>query len=141
MKKKYQGNERVKQSIIQALRKEFETLEMKSGEGVFDYFSRVMSVANKMRVHGKQMRDVTIVEKILRSLSDKFNYIVCSIEESKDSDLLSINELQSSLIVHQQKFHRHKGEEQALQVIHEESVGGRGRGHGSSRGGDRGRGH
>ena len=65
MKKKYKGNERVKQSIIQALRKEFETLEMKSGEGVFDYFSRVMFVANKMRVHGEQMRDVTIVEKIL----------------------------------------------------------------------------
>ena len=53
---------------------------MKSGEGVSDYFSRVVSVANKMRVHGEQMRDVTIVEKILRSLSDKFNYIVCSIE-------------------------------------------------------------
>ena len=101
MKKKYEGNERVKRSIIQALRKEFETLEMKSGEGVSDYFSRVMSVANKMRVHGKQMRDVTIVEKILRSLSDKFNYIVCSIEESKDTDLLSIDELQSSLIVHE----------------------------------------
>nr|CAN76379.1 hypothetical protein VITISV_017862 [Vitis vinifera] len=105
MKKKYEGNERVKRSIIQALRKEFETLEMKSGEGVFDYFSRVMFVANKMRVH-----------------------------ESKDIDLLSIDELQSSLIVHEQKFHRHKGEEQALKVIHEESVGGRGRGRGSSRG-------
>ena len=65
MKKKYEGNERVKRSILQALRKEFETLEMKSGEGVSDYFSRVMFVANKMRVHGEQMRDVTIVEKIL----------------------------------------------------------------------------
>ena len=63
MKKKYEGNERVKRSIIQALRKEFETLEMKFGEGVFDDFSRVMSIANKMRVHGEQMRDVTIVEK------------------------------------------------------------------------------
>ncbi|TXG51086.1 hypothetical protein EZV62_023610 [Acer yangbiense] len=97
MKRKYEGNERVKRSILQALRKEFETLEMKSGEGVSDYFSRVMSVANKMRVHGEQMRDVTIVEKILRSLSDKFNYIVCSIEESKDIDRLLIDELQSSL--------------------------------------------
>ena len=128
MKKKYEGNERVKRSILQALRKEFETLEMKSGEGVSDYFSRVMFVANKTRVHGEQMRDVTIVQKILRSLSDKFNYVVCSIEESKDIDLLSIDELQSSLIVHEQKFHRHKGEEQALKVIHEENVGGKGRG-------------
>ena len=139
MKKKYEGNERVKQSIIQALRKEFETIEMKFGEGVSDYFSRVMSVANKMRVHGEQMRDVTIVGKILQSLSDKFNYIVCSIEESKDMNLLSIDELQSSLIVHEQKFHRHKRKEQALKVIHEESVARRGRGRGSSRGRGKGR--
>ncbi|KAI9194130.1 hypothetical protein LWI28_003355 [Acer negundo] len=95
---------------------------MKFGEGVSDYFSRVMSVANKMRVHGEQMRDVTIVEKILRSLSDKFNYIVCSIEESKDIDRLSIDELQSSLVVHEQKFHRHNGEEQALKVTFEDRV-------------------
>jgi hypothetical protein len=38
---------------------------MKSGEKVSVYFSRVMSMANKMRVHGERMVDVTIVEKIL----------------------------------------------------------------------------
>ena len=126
MRRKYEGNKRVKRSILQALCKEFEILKMKSGEGVSDYFSRVMTVANKMRIYGEQMRDVTIVEKILRSLNDKFNYIVCSIEESKDIDILSIDELQSSLVVHEQKFHRHNREEQALKVTFE----GRGRGRG-----------
>lgn len=63
----------MKRSVLQALRKEFETLEMKSGENVSDYFSRVMIVANKMRLHGEEMQDVTIVEKILRSLTEKFN--------------------------------------------------------------------
>jgi hypothetical protein len=131
MKKKYEGNARVKRSILQALRKEFETLEMKSGEKVSVYFSRIMYVANKMRVHGERMVDVTIVEKILRPLTYKFNYTVCSIEESKDIDSLSIDELQSSLIVHEQKFHKHDREEQALKVTHEERSGGRGRGQGS----------
>lgn len=130
----------MKRSILQALRKEFEILEMKSGEKVSDYFSRVMSVANKMRVHGELMVDVTIVEKILCSLTYKFNYIVCSIEESKDIDSLSIDELQSSLIVHEQKFHKPDGEEQALKVTHEDRSGGRGRGRGSFRGRGRGRG-
>lgn len=78
MRKKYEGNARVKRSVLQGLRKEFETLEMKSGEIVSDYFSRVMSVANKMRVHGEKIKDVTIVEKILRSLSEKFNNVFCS---------------------------------------------------------------
>ncbi|CAI9787681.1 unnamed protein product [Fraxinus pennsylvanica] len=114
MKRKYEGNIRVKRSTLQGLRRDFETLEMKSGETITTYFSRVMAVANKMRVYGDVMTDVTVVEKILRSLTDKFNYIVCAIEESKDIDAMSIDELQSSLIVHEQKFNRHSNDEQAL---------------------------
>ena len=34
MRKKYEGNARLKRSPLQALRREFETLEMRSGEGV-----------------------------------------------------------------------------------------------------------
>lgn len=139
MKKKYEGKNRVKRSILQALRKEFEILEMKSG-GVSDYFSRVMSAANKMRVYGEQIKDSVVVEKILWSLSEKFNYIVCSIEESKDIDNLSIDELQSSLIVHEQKFQRNKAEEQVLKVHHEEGTRGRGRDRGRTSSRGRGRG-
>ncbi|CAL5432597.1 unnamed protein product [Camellia sinensis] len=126
MKKKFEGSARVKRSHLQALRREFETLEMKAGEGVFEYFSRVLSVANKMGTYGEQMQDVTVVEKILRSLSEKFNYVVCSIEESKNIDQLSIDELQSSLIVHEQKLQRHTGEEQALKITSEDRFGARG---------------
>ena len=140
MKKKYEGNARVKRSILQALRRDFETLEMKSGECITHYFSRVMLVSNKMRFHGEQMREVTIVEKILRSLTDNFNYIVCSIEESKDIDTLTIDELQSSLIVHEQKFHQKPVEEQALKVTTNERIGAGGRGRNSYRGRARGRG-
>ena len=93
MTKKFEGSARVKRSHLQALRKEFEILEMKIGEGVSEYFSRVLSVANKMRTYGKQMQDIKVVEKILRLLTEKFNYVVCSIEESKDIDQLSIDEL------------------------------------------------
>lgn len=95
MKKKYEGNARLKRSHLLTLCREFETLEKKLGEGVSDYFLRVIYVANRMRVNGEQMRDVMVVEKILQSLSDKFNYIVYSIEESNDIDQLSIDELQS----------------------------------------------
>ncbi|XP_058103560.1 uncharacterized protein LOC131247144 [Magnolia sinica] len=101
MKKKIEGNARVKRSHLQALRSEFETLEMRSCEKVTEYFSRVMTVANKMRIYGEDMQDVKVVEKILRSLTEKFNYVVCSIEELKDIDVLTVDELQSSLIVHE----------------------------------------
>ncbi|XP_073260147.1 uncharacterized protein [Populus alba] len=97
MKKRFEGNARVKKSHLQVLRQEFETLDMKFN-GVIEYFYRVMTAANKMRVYREEMEDVKIVEKILRTLTEKFNYIVCCIEESKDIDKLSVDELQSSLI-------------------------------------------
>ncbi|CAN6694131.1 unnamed protein product [Malus baccata var. baccata] len=60
--------------------------------------------------------------------------------ESKDLDILSIDELQSRLLVHEQRMIRHGVEEQALKVTCEENFGGRGRGRGSFRGRGRGRG-
>ena len=76
------------------------------------------------------------MEKILPSLTEKFNFVVCSIEESKDIDALTIDELHSSLIVHEQKFKKRNDEEQAFKVTYE---GGRGYGRGAYRGRGRGR--
>jgi hypothetical protein len=140
MRKKFEGNARVKRSTLQALRRDFEILEMKASETITEYFARVMGIANKMRSNGEQMKDVTIVEKILRTLTEKFNYVVVSIEESKDIDALTVDKLQSSLVVHEQKCHRSNGEEQALKVIVADRNGGRGRGRGDYRGRGRGRG-
>eukprot|EP00257_Ricinus_communis_P013312 XP_015570725.1 uncharacterized protein LOC107260781 [Ricinus communis] len=58
MKIKFQGNARVKRAQLQALRREFEVLEMKVGESVSNYFSQVMTVANNMRNYREDMSDV-----------------------------------------------------------------------------------
>jgi hypothetical protein len=137
MKKKFQGNARVKRAQLQALRKDFETLHMKEGEIVSDYFARTLT--NKMRFHGEKMSDVTVIEKILRSMTLKFNYVVCSIEESKDLDAMSIDELQSSLLVHAQRMQGYIVEEQALQITHDNNFGKPSRGRSSFRGRGRGR--
>ncbi len=73
-----------------------------------------MVIANKMRIHGERLEEVTVVEKILRSMLLKFNFVVWSIKESKDLDTLSLDELQNSLMVHEQKFVHQDKEEQAL---------------------------
>ncbi|XP_012458319.1 uncharacterized protein LOC105779116 [Gossypium raimondii] len=115
--KEDQGNVRAKRAQLQALHVEFETLRMKSGETVSDYFSRTMAITNKMRIYQDKLEDVAIVEKILRSMLPKFNFIICSIEESKDLDTLSIDELQNSLVVHEQKLIQQDNEEQALKQL------------------------
>lgn len=135
MKKKYQGSTRAKRQQLQALRTEFEALRMKTGESVTDYFSRTMAIVNKMRIHGDKTEDVTIVEKILRSMTPKFNYVVCSREESKDVDSLSLDELQSSLMIHEHKMNQQEPQEQALKVATENvPPAGRGRGRSGGRG-------
>ena len=139
LKQKYQGTARVQRAQRQALRKEFEMLNMKVGESVNEYFARTLTIANKMRVHGEKMEDVVVIEKILRSMTPKFDYVVCSIEESNDLDTLSIDVLQSSLLVHEQRMNGHLVEEQALKVTYEDQPRGRGRGRGGFRGRGRGR--
>ncbi|KAA0038936.1 Retrovirus-related Pol polyprotein from transposon TNT 1-94 [Cucumis melo var. makuwa] len=107
---------KAKRVQLQSLRTEFETLRMKISESVIDFFARTMKIANKMRIHGEKMEDVTIVEKILPSMTPKFNFVVCSIEESKDINNLSIDELQSSLLVHEQKVTKQEKKEQVLKA-------------------------
>ena len=140
LKQKYRRTARVKRAQLQVPWKDFEILHMKVRESVNEYFTRTLTIANKMRIHVEKMEDVAIIEKILRSMTPKFDYVVCSIEESHDLDTLSIDELQSSLLVHEQRMNGHAVEEQALKVTHEDQSGGQGRGRGRYRGRGRGRG-
>jgi len=52
---------------------------MKNGESINDYFARTLLIANKIRVLGETMSDLNIIEKILRSMTLRFDYVVCSI--------------------------------------------------------------
>ncbi|CAL8148452.1 unnamed protein product [Prunus armeniaca] len=77
-------------------------------------------------------------------MTTKFDYIVCSTEESNDVEQLSIDELQSSLLVHEQKINQSTSEEHALKVSTNidssatRGCGGCGRGRGRGGGHERG---
>jgi hypothetical protein len=126
MAKKFQGFTRVKRAQLQALRREFEMLRMKEEESVNDYFSRVLAIVNKMKIQGETMEERIVVEKILRSMAGKFNYVVCAIDECKNVETLQIDELQGSLLVHEQKMRLVKEEEQALKASNGDRATGRG---------------
>ena len=81
-----------------------------------------------MKIHGENMQQVAIIEKILRSMTSRFDYVVCSVEESNNLDTLTIDELQSSLLVHEQRMNGHGGDEHALKVAYDDRIGGRGGG-------------
>ncbi|GAA0147365.1 hypothetical protein LIER_07085 [Lithospermum erythrorhizon] len=117
MKRKFGGNDRVKKALRNSLRREFELLEMKKEENIEDYFGRVNMVCNKLRSNGEDMNDSKIVHKILRTLTDKYTYVVVSIEESRDIEGITVDELQSSLSTHEQKFTRKSREEGGVEQV------------------------
>ena len=57
-----------------------------------------------MRSNEKDMPNKKIVEKIMHTKTEKFTYDVVSVEESKDTDNISIDELKSFLVMHEQNF-------------------------------------
>ncbi|GAA0183466.1 hypothetical protein LIER_42410 [Lithospermum erythrorhizon] len=79
-----------------------------------------MSIANKLRSNGEEIPNSEIVEKILRTLSDQFTYLVVSVEESRDIDNMYVDDLQSTLNMHAQKLNRrHKEEDDQVLKVEE----------------------
>ncbi|XP_047258060.1 uncharacterized protein LOC124890264 [Capsicum annuum] len=89
---------------------------MKEGESVLSYCARTMENTNKIHFHGEKMDEVSIVENILRSLTSKYNYVVWLIEESKDIDELSLDELQKKKEEVEVEAEKEKEEEEILEV-------------------------
>ncbi|XP_077230180.1 uncharacterized protein LOC143863401 [Tasmannia lanceolata] len=97
----YKGEDKVKLVKLQTLRCDFDALRMKDFESVEDFYNHVISLVNQLRINGEDIQDRRIVEKILRSLTRKFEYIVVVIEESKDLATLSLESLLGSLQSHE----------------------------------------
>ncbi|GKV53012.1 hypothetical protein SLEP1_g59562 [Rubroshorea leprosula] len=92
-------------------------LNKSTSKNIWDSMKKkTMAIANKMRNHGENLEDVAIVEKILRSMTTKFNYVVCSIEKSNNIEALSLDELQNSLLIHERKINRQDKQEQKVQI-------------------------
>ena len=97
----HNGGEKVKQVKLQSYRRKYEMMQMEEDQKVSDYFSKMNEIVNLMKNCGENISDQMVVEKVLRSLSQKFDFIVVAIQETKDVKTMKLEELQSSLEAHE----------------------------------------
>ncbi|XP_019434367.1 PREDICTED: uncharacterized protein LOC109341033 [Lupinus angustifolius] len=95
----YSDGVKVKKVRLQMLRNQYDLLQLEEQETIEDYFTRIRILTNVMRSCGEKIHEQVVVEKILGTLSGKFDHVVIAIEESKHHENFKIDELQGSLDV------------------------------------------
>jgi len=70
-------------------------------ETVADYFSRLQILVNDTHNCDESMKDSKIMEKVLQTLTSHFDHMVVAIEESKDLESMTVEELQNFLEAHE----------------------------------------
>ena len=97
----YKGDGNVKGAKLQTYKRQFEYFTMKEDEDIVAYFLQVDEIVNTMRGLGEKIENPALVQKILRSLPMRFDSKVSSLEERKDLDKLSMDELHGILTAYE----------------------------------------
>eukprot|EP00253_Pinus_taeda_P022119 PITA_22119 len=82
---------KVKRAKLQTLRMQYENLRMYNDESVANYFLRIDEIVNCMKNLGEEIKEVVVVEKVLISLSPKFESKVFAIEEKENLQKITMS--------------------------------------------------
>ncbi|XP_076895914.1 uncharacterized protein LOC143548707 [Bidens hawaiensis] len=116
--KAYKGEQRVQRVKLQTLRTEFDTLRMSEIETIEEYFNKITTIVNQLQMNEEKNEEQKIIEKILRTLTRKFESVVVAIEESKDITTMPTKELMGILQSHELRLKQYddRSIDQAFQV-------------------------
>lgn len=116
MKKTYGGVDKIKKVRLQTHKRQYELLQMEEKETVNDFFAKTGKLVNQMKACGESVSEQSLVEKILRSLSPRFDTVVIAMMESKDLATITKEELQGSLEAHEQRMNERFTEKLKFEV-------------------------
>nr|XP_011457580.1 PREDICTED: uncharacterized protein LOC105349489 [Fragaria vesca subsp. vesca] len=102
----YKGTNEVRAIKVQSLRRDFEYTRMKDGEALDDYLTRLTNIVNQMKTYGEPLEDKRVVQKILISLSEKFDAVVYVIDLTKDIETLRVQKVIGCLKAYDQRLNK-----------------------------------
>ncbi|OMO65433.1 Reverse transcriptase, RNA-dependent DNA polymerase [Corchorus capsularis] len=107
LQQEFNGDTKAREVKLQALRRDLENMKMKENETLKEFSSRFLELVNQMKAYGEELLDKKIVSRILNILLQKFDPIVAVIENTKDVESLSGQDLMGSLKSFEQRLLRH----------------------------------
>jgi hypothetical protein len=123
----HEGTENVKESKVDILNQEFELFTMKDNETIKQMYSRYNDIVSGLKGLGKEIPNVDLNRKLLRSLPENWMPISAAIKESSNFKTLKLDELVGTLITYeltlskQQEMKKKKEKNIALQIEQRDS--------------------
>ncbi|KAK1588131.1 hypothetical protein Q3G72_020129 [Acer saccharum] len=99
----HEGTEVVKDSKLQVLQTQFETLKMEENECFNDFEIRLMDIVNQSHQLGDPYSDRRIKQKIMRSLPERFESKVTALEENSDFKNMKPSEVIGRLLAYESR--------------------------------------
>jgi len=104
----YEGNKKVNEAEAFMLVHQHELFKMKDDESIEQMYSRFQTLVSGLQILKKSYVTYDHVSKILTSLPARWRPKVTAIEEAKDLNTLSVEDLVSSLKVHEISLNEHE---------------------------------
>jgi hypothetical protein len=91
------SDDRIRKASTQKVRREYEVLDFRDGEGVEDFAMQLMGMVNQLAVLGDPELDDKVILKFLRISRPRFKQLVISIETLLDVSTLTVEKVTGQL--------------------------------------------
>ena len=93
LSREFRGDKKVRAVKLQAVTADFEYMRMSDGERLDGYRVKFFAIVNNLKSLGEDVSETRIVQKLLMSLSRRYKSIVSIIKETRDLDVLRVEEV------------------------------------------------
>ncbi|GAV57036.1 UBN2 domain-containing protein, partial [Cephalotus follicularis] len=108
----YEGTNQVKDAKISMLVHDYELFSMNENEDIKSMFTRFTNIINALQSLDKTYSNSELVRKILRCLPRSWMPKVTTIEEAKSLNLLPLEDLLGSLMMHELTMQKREDDEE-----------------------------